>query len=84
MKTGPVIVGAVLALYLGFEAYTIKRAGQRIKPDYIHNMLVEARTATERCDSEAALKAHSLEQPIDSKALWLNNMLTPAAMLSIK
>lgn len=48
MKTS-VIAIMVLTGYLGFEAFVIKRAGERTTPDYIYRMLVRSELATEFC-----------------------------------
>lgn len=53
MKTGTLIAIVVLGGYLGLEAYTIRAASKRMEPAYIHNLLVEARQATEICESSA-------------------------------
>lgn len=51
MKSGTLIAIVVLAAYVGLEAYTIRHASQRMKPSYIHNLLVEAKEAAELCTS---------------------------------
>lgn len=53
MKFGPVIAVVILGGYVGLEAYTIRAASHRMEPAYIHNMLIEAKVATEMCESSA-------------------------------
>jgi hypothetical protein len=49
IQRGTVAVVVVLLGYVGMEAFAIRKASYRTEPAYIHNMLIEARTATEVC-----------------------------------
>ncbi len=53
MTKGTFLAVLFLAAYLGFEAYAIRKASHRTEPAYIYNLLVEAQTATQLCQSEA-------------------------------
>ena len=53
MKSGSYIAATVLLAYVGFEAYAIKKVSHKIEPDYIHALLVNAKFATEQCNSDA-------------------------------
>lgn len=41
--------GLIVAAYLGFELYALKRLGYRTEPLYIHDQFVAANRAAERC-----------------------------------
>lgn len=53
MTKGTFLAVLFLAAYLGFEAYAIRKASHRTEPAYIYNLLVEAQTATQLCQSDA-------------------------------
>lgn len=53
MNKGAIFAAVILALYIGVEAYAIRKVSHRIEPGYIHAMLVKAQSATEQCNSEA-------------------------------
>ena len=50
MKSGTLIAIVALGGYIGFEAYAIRKAGHRVEPDYIYQLLIEARAAATICD----------------------------------
>ncbi|MFK7994116.1 MAG: hypothetical protein AB8B87_08250 [Granulosicoccus sp.] len=53
MKSGTLIAVLILTGYVALEAYTIRKASHRMEPAYIHNMLIEAKVATELCKAKA-------------------------------
>ncbi|MFK8079258.1 MAG: hypothetical protein AB8B97_03155 [Granulosicoccus sp.] len=53
MKSGTIFAILILGSYAGLEAYTIRKASDRMEPAYIHKLLVEAKVATELCKSSA-------------------------------
>lgn len=50
IQRGTAAVVVVLLAYVGMEAFAIRKASYRTEPAYIHNMLIEARTATDACN----------------------------------
>ncbi|MFK8080812.1 MAG: hypothetical protein AB8B97_11055 [Granulosicoccus sp.] len=72
MKSGTLIAIIILSGYVALEAYTIRKASQRMEPAYIHNLLVEAKAATELCNSTAleleSRFARTLQRATDSYA----------------
>ena len=69
MTKGTLFAALILAAYLAFEAYAIGKVSHRTEPAYIYNLLVEAQTATELCQSDAlqlqARFAQTLERVSD-------------------
>ena len=53
MTRGTLFAVLFLAAYLAFEAYAIRKASHRTEPAYIYKLLIEARTATQLCQSDA-------------------------------
>ncbi len=53
MNIGTILAIVVLAGYVGLEAFTIRSASERMKPAYIHPLLIEAKTASDICYSSA-------------------------------
>lgn len=47
------ILAVLLVLgYVGLEGYAVKKVSYRTKPDYIHDVLIQAKTVTEACNSD--------------------------------
>jgi len=53
MKNGTLVAVIILAAYIGFEAYAIKKVSHRTEPGYIYQLLVEADAATRLCEHSA-------------------------------
>lgn len=53
MNKGSIFAAVVLTLYIGVEAYAIRKVSHRIEPDYIHATLIRAQSAAELCQSDA-------------------------------
>jgi len=49
MKNGTGFAIVVVIGYIGLEGYAVHKASYRTEPAYIHNMLVEAKTAVQAC-----------------------------------
>lgn len=49
VNSGTVLAILALVGYIGFEAYAIRKAAPRTEPAFIHNLMVEAKTAVEHC-----------------------------------
>jgi hypothetical protein len=53
MKSGTLIAALVVAAYIGFEAYAIKKASHRTEPAYIYQLMIDANAATQLCKHSA-------------------------------
>lgn len=49
-RSGLLLAILIVLAYVGFEGFAIHKASHRTKPGFIHTMMVQARTAVERCD----------------------------------
>lgn len=49
MKNGTGFAIVIVIGYIAFEGYAVHKASYRTEPAYIHNMLVEAKTAVQSC-----------------------------------
>lgn len=61
---GTVIAALVVLVYVGFEGYAIHKVRDRTKPDYIHNVLIQAKTATEACNSDRLIYRERFERTL--------------------
>jgi hypothetical protein len=50
VNSGTALAILALVAYIGFEAYAIRKAAPRTEPAFIHNLMVEAKTAAEHCN----------------------------------
>ncbi len=64
MNKGSLIAVVILALYIGVEAYAIRKVSHRIEPGYIHALLIRAQHATQACESEALALAPRFAQTL--------------------
>lgn len=51
--------------YVGFEGYAIYQVKDRTKPDYIYGLLIQAKIATEACDSERLVFREKFEKTLE-------------------
>ncbi len=54
MNKGTVLAVTIVAAYMGVEIFAFQKVSHRTKPTYIHNLLIETRTAASICNSDVA------------------------------
>ena len=75
MNGGTLLACLIVAAFLAAEVFAFVKAGHRTEPRYIHNLLIETRTAVEFCDSDVSELKERFDQTLDRVTAKLQNQL---------
>lgn len=74
-NSGTTIAIAVVLLYVGFELFAVHRVHYRTEPEYLHNMLVSARTVTKECEFDVSTLEARFDQTLQRVITRYQNKL---------